>query len=208
VDYGTDDGDLMKAYSTPIVVQVDGRRQLISPAAMATMSYDPQTGEELWRIRYEQHSSATRPLFGHDLFFINTGFPKAQLFAVRAGGVGNITDTHVAWVATRSVPSMSSQLLVGDLLFMINDGVATCLDARSGEEVWQQRIAGKYVASPIYADGRIYVFDQEGKTTVLKAGRQYEELAVNQLADGFMASPAVKDRSLILRTRTHLYRIE
>ena len=208
IEYGTDDGDLMKAYCTPIVVEVEGQPQLISPAAKATLAYDPYTGKEQWRIRYEQHSTTARPLFGHGRFFINTGFPRAQLWAVRIGGQGDITDTHVDWRVAKSVPSMPSQLLVGQLIYMIHDGVATCLEAKTGRTVWQQRIAGKYSASPLFVDGKIYFFSQEGKATVIRAGDSYEQLALNELGDGFMASPAVTGRSLILRSRSHLYRIE
>ena len=103
---------------------------------------------------------------------------------------------------------MPSQLLVGELIYMIHDGVATCLEAKTGRTVWQQRIAGKYSASPLFVDGKIYFFSQEGKATVIRAGDSYEQLALNELGDGFMASPAVTGRSLILRSRSHLYRIE
>jgi outer membrane protein assembly factor BamB len=208
IDYGTDDGDFMKAYSTPIVVDVDGRPQLISPAAKATIAYDPFSGKELWKVRYEQHSAATRPIFGHGLFYINTGFPKAQLWAVRTGGEGDITDTHVQWTMTRSVPSMPSQLLIGDLLYMIHDGVATCMDAKTGNVVWTERVSGKYLASPVHVAGKIYFFDRDGKTTVIAAGREYVQLAENHLEKGFMSSPAVSGDALFLRTTTHLYRIE
>ena len=208
IDYGTDDGDLMKAYSTPIVVEVDGRHQLISPAAKATLAYDVHTGDEIWRVRYEQHSATARPLFGHGRVFINTGFPKAQLWAVRIGGEGDITDSHVDWRVTQSVPSMPSQLLIDGLIYMIHDGVATCLDAESRKVVWKKRIAGTYSASPLYADGKIYFFNHDGEVTVIRAGQTFAQLAANRLADGFMASPAVTGRSLILRTRSHLYRIE
>ena len=132
IEYGTDDGDMMKAYCTPIVATVDGVPQLISPAAKATLAYDPRTGNELWRVRYEQHSATARPLFSNGTFYINTGFPKAQLWAVRSGGHGDITESHVTWRVTRSVPSMPSQLLIDGKVFMIHDGVATCLNAETG----------------------------------------------------------------------------
>ncbi len=208
IDYGTDNGDLMKAYCTPILVNIDGRDQLISPAAKATISYDPRSGKQLWKVRYNEHSATARPLFGHGMIFINTGFGKAQLYAVRPNGKGDVTDTHVEWVVKKSVPSMPSQLLIDDAIYMIHDGVATCLEAKTGEQIWQQRAAGKYSASPIFADGKIYLFSREGKTTVIRPGPKYDELTVNKLESGFMASPAVSGKSLILRTETHLYRID
>lgn len=209
VDYGTDNGDTMKAYCTPIVVEIDGQKQLISPTSKAALAYDPETGKELWRIRYPGFSATAMPMLGHGLLFINTGFSKAELYAVRIGGQGDVTDTHVAWIEKRGVPSKPSQLLIGDLIFMVDDkGIVSCLEAKTGTQVWTQRIGGEFSASPLFADGKIYLFSQEGKTTVIAPEREFRQLAVNDLSDGFMASPAVTGRALILRTRTHLYRVE
>ena len=209
IDYGTTNGDFMKAYGTPIVIDVDGKKQLISPAAKATVAYDPHSGKELWKVYYKQHSVSTRPLWGHGLLFISTGFGKAEMFAMRPDGKGDVTETNVAWKQTKGIGSKPSPLLIGDHLFVIHDtGTASCLHAQTGQQVWQHRIGGNYSASPIFADGRIYFFSQDGKSTVIAPKTEYEELAVNQLDDGFMASPAVSGKSLILRTRTHLYRIE
>ncbi len=120
-----------------------------------------------------------------------------------------MTETHVVWRVTKGVPNKPSLLLIGDLIFMINDvGIVTCLEAKTGQEVWKSRLNGAYSASPIAAGGRIYVFSEEGKATVLEAGREFKVLAENVLDDGFMASPAVDGNALILRTRTHVYRIE
>ena len=129
---------------------------------------------------------------------------------MRTGGEGLITDTHIEWnVRPRGVPNKPSILLVDDLIYMINDGgIATCIDAKTGEPVWQQRIGGDYSASPLYADGRVWFFNQDGKTTVLKAGRVFEQVGENHLDEGFMATPAIVGKAFYLRTRTHLYRIE
>jgi outer membrane protein assembly factor BamB len=209
IDYGTTNGDHMKAYCTPIVIDVDGQKQLISPTSKATVALDPATGKRLWKIPYKQFSTTARPLFGHNLLFINTGFPKAELLAVQPGRKGDAADPNIVWRVTKSVPSKPSQLLIDDLLYLIHDqGVATCLDAKTGMTVWSARVGGQYSASPIYAKGRIYCFSHEGKVTVIKPGRKYEMLAQNKLGDGFMASPAVTGKALILRSRTHLYRIE
>ncbi len=209
IDYGTDDGDLMKAFCTPIVIEAGGRLQLISPAAKATIAYDPRTGEEIWRVRYDQHSATARPVFGHDLVFLNTGFSKAELLAVRPEGQGDVTDTHVVWSSKRSIGSKPSHLLVEDLLYVVHDsGVLSCFEAKSGQTVWTHRLGGNFSASPVFAGGLMYFCSEEGETTVVRPGGQYDQVAVNQLDDGFMASPAVLEKSLILRTRSHLYRIE
>jgi len=216
IDYGTDNGDLMKSFATPIVIEAAGKTQLISPTSMATISYDPRTGREYWRVRYKTHSGAGMPAFGHGLLYLNTGFGKADLLAVRPDGEGDVTATHVVWTSRKAIGSRPSQLLVGDLIFNVHDGtgVASCIDAKTGDELWSKRLGGEFSASPLYADGKVYFCGQDGITTVVKADGDYVELARNQLDDGnpkppiIMASPAVTGKALILRTRSAMYRIE
>ncbi len=208
IAYSTSDGDYRKAFSTPAVLNVGGKPQLISPSAEATIAYDPATGAELWRVRHGGMNAASRPVFGHGLIYLTSGH-TAQLWAVRQGLSGDLTETGVAWRVVRGVPTRASLLLVGDLLFMVSDqGVASCLDARTGKTHWQERLGGGYSASPVSCNGCVYFADELGKTHVLKAAPRFERLAVNELDEGCMASPAIVDRALYLRTRTHLYRIE
>jgi outer membrane protein assembly factor BamB len=208
VDYGTDDGDIKKAYATPLLIEVDGRKQLISPTSKAALALDPDTGDEQWRVRFDGFSVAARPMFENGLLYINTGFPRGAMLAVRPEGKGDITP-NIVWTANKSLPSKPSSLLIGDSIYSVDDdGVATCLDAKSGATVWSRRIGGKFTSSALYADGRIYLFGEDGKTTVIAPKREYNELAVNELADGFRSSPAVAGRALFLRTEKNLYRIE
>jgi len=203
------DGDLRKAHSTPLVVKANDQWQLLTPGAKAAYGYDPRTGRELWRVQYNSWSAAPRPLYENGLAFFVTGLNNTELLAVRINGQGDVTDTHVAWKTGSMVAKTASPLLVDGLLYMISDeGMLTCLEAATGNQVWRQRIGGNYAASPIYADGRLYWFSQQGKTTVLKPGRSFESIATNSLASGFMASPAVSGKALFLRTKTHLYRVE
>lgn len=210
IDYGTTNGDLMKSFATPIVIEAAGKLQLISPSSKATISYNPRTGQEYWRVRYTSHSGAAMPVWGNGLLYLNTGFGKADLLAVRPDGEGDVTTTHIEWKATQKIGSKPSQVLVGNLIFNVHDdGVASCLDAKTGEERWSKRLGGKFSASPLYADGKIYFCgDDNHTTTVVRAAAEYDELAANELADGFMASPAVTGKALILRTRSAIYRIE
>ncbi len=204
------EGDFRKAFATPHVIQLNGRWEMISLGAKAAYSYDPFTGKELWRVEERgQHSASTRPVLGFGMIFYPTGFSNGQLFAVRTGGNGLITESHVAWRLKRGASNKPSILLIDDLIYMIGDtGIATCVEAKTGEIVWQQRIGGEYSASPVYADGKIWMFSEEGKTTAIKPGRTFEKLAENHLDDGFLASPAIAGKAFFLRTRTHLYRIE
>jgi outer membrane protein assembly factor BamB len=210
IDYGTTDGDTKKAFATPLVIDVAGRQELISPTSKATLAYDPHTGQELWRVRYPEFSAAGRPVFGDGLLFISTGFGKAQLWAVRPGGHGDVTSTNVAWKFSKAVGSKPSPLWIDGLLYLVNDsGVAACVEAKTGKQVWSHRFDnGGYSAAPLSADGHVYLFSDGGVTTVLRPGRKYEEVAVNHLEGSFMASPAVASHALILRTKTNLYRIE
>jgi outer membrane protein assembly factor BamB len=204
------DGDYRKAFATPHIVMNGDQPVLVSIGSKATYGYDPLTGRELWRIiERGNFSGSTRPVAGHGLVFYPTGFNTGQIFAIRTDGRGDVADTHVAWKAARGAPNKPSLLLLGDLLFMVNDGgIVTCLDARTGAEVWRDRLTDSYSASPVSADGRVYFFSEDGKATVIEAGRTFKVLAENTLDDGFMASPAIDGRALYLRTRSHLYRIE
>jgi outer membrane protein assembly factor BamB len=207
--FETDDPDYHKAFSTPAVITVEGRQQLVSPSAGATIAYVPKTGEEIWRVRSGGMNAAALPLFGNGLIYATSAAGGYQLFAVRPDGRGDVSDSHVAWKFDKNVPTRSSQILVGERLFMISDaGVISCVDAKSGQSVWQHRLGGAFSASPLFAEGRVYFFGEDGEVPVVAAADEYKLLANNQLGDGFMASPAVFENSLVLRSRTHLYRIE
>ena len=202
-------GDFRKSYATPIVIEVDGAPQLISPGAKAAFAYDPRTGKEIWTVRYGNHSSASRTVFGHGLVFLNTGFSRPVLMAIDPTGNGDVTKTHVKWRVTRRVPKKPSPLLIGDHLYMLNDiGVVTCLVAKTGRPVWNERVGGEYSGSLLYADRRIFAFSQEGKGVIWKPGPKFESAGSMQLDGGFMASPAAIPGALIVRSKTHLYRLQ
>ena len=203
------DGDFRKAYSTPLIVSANGKTQMLSIGSKAAYGYDPLTGREIWKINHAGFSGATRPLYDRGVAYFSTGHGKGEMIAVKTDGQGDVTDTHILWRNNRGFPRMPSPILVNDLIFMVNDnGIASCLEAVTGKELWQERIGGDYAASVLDAADRVYCFSQQGKSTVLRAARTFEVLAQNELSDGFMASPAVDDKALILRTKTHLYRIQ
>jgi len=209
IDYGSDNGDVKKAYSTPTYINHQGRQQLISPASVATIAYDPGSGRELWKVYHGGFNAAAKPLYTHDLVILNLQ-GGLRLLAVRPDGEGDVTETKIVWKYKKSTPTRPSQLVVGDHLFMMNDkGIFSCLDVRTGLLSWTERVGGGHSASPIYANGLIYCFDERGMTYVLKADpTSYKLVAQNELENGCMASPAVIGNALIVRTKTHLYRIE
>ena len=204
------DGDFRKGFATPHVITAGGRQMLISMGSKATYGYDVRTGEELWKVvERGSHSPSTRPVPGFGMVFVPTGFDGSQLLAIRPDGKGDVTATHIAWRVNRGVPQKPSILLANDLIFMVNDtGITSCVDPKSGEIVWRGRIDGTYSASPIAAGNRVYAFNEDGKTTVFEAGREFKVLGESFLEEGFMASPAIDGNAFILRTRTHLYRIQ
>ena len=198
-----------QAYTTPLAIRVGDRDQIVSIGAYRAGSYDPQSGKEIWRVSYaDGFSNVPRPVYGHGLVYIATGFQQPTLLAVRADGSGDVTKTHVAWTLRRGAPFTPSPLLVGDLLFVVNDaGIAQCLDANTGEPYWIQRLGGEYSASPVLADGRIYFLSESGMTTVVAPERVFRRLASNQIDGGTLASIAVANGSIFIRSESHLYRI-
>jgi outer membrane protein assembly factor BamB len=214
------EGDLRKSFGTCHVAELSGRATLLSQGAKALYAYDPLTGEEFWRVEERQnHSASTRPLVGHGLVFALSGWGTGQVLAIRPGKPGEVIDANAAqapatqlqviWKSKRNVPKKPSLTLVGDLLYGLDDnGVATCWEAATGAVIWNERIGGNCTASPLAAAGRLYFFNEEGRTTVVAAGREFKKLATNQLDGGFMASPAVSGQAIFLRTKPHLYRVE
>ncbi len=205
------EGDYRKAFSTPHVINVGGRQILLSSGAKAHYGYDPATGKELWRVDDpNHHSAATRPVFGDGMIFISCGFSQGEVLAIPIAADGQISVTEpVAWRLKKGAPNKPSLILDGALLYMINDGgIATCVEAKTGKVMWSERVQGNYSAAPLMADGRIYVSSEEGKIAALAPAREFKLIAENKLDGGFMSSPAVSGKSLFLRSKTHLYRIE
>lgn len=203
-----DHPQLKKAYGTPRLADFAGRTELLSVAADWLYSYDPASGRELWKLPYGLlgFSNVPRPVLGHGMIYLSTGFMRSELLAVKYDGQAPAT---VAWRWKRGVPQTPSLLLVGNELYFVTDsgGLLTCLDATTGAEIYQERLGGNHSASPSYADGRIYFHDRAGVTAVIQPGRRFELLARNALDGPIMASAAFADRSMLLRTDKALYRV-
>ncbi len=193
-----------QAYSTPLVIRVGDRDEVVSVGAYRAAAYDPLSGREIWWVGYRDgFSNVPRPVYGHGLVYIATGFQQPSLLAVTADG-----RARVAWTLSRSAPLTPSPLLVGDELYVVNDaGIASCLDARTGATHWRERLGGNYSASPVFADGRIYFVSEEGTATVIAPGKEFRKLAVNVLDGAMLASMAVSNGSFFIRTHSHLYRV-
>jgi outer membrane protein assembly factor BamB len=201
--------EFRKSFSTPLVFEAAGKVQMVVPGAQWFVSYDPETGKEVWRVDDGMGETvAPRPVYRDGLVYVSTGVlrGKAQLWAIRVDGQGDVSQTHVAWKLPSSIGFMASPLLAGrDLYLISDDGILTCVDARSGDILGKLRAGGHYAASPVYAEGRLYCFSREGKTMVIRAGRELTVLAENQLDGPVFASPAFANSAIYLRTDTHLY---
>ena len=201
---------ISQAYSTPLAIEVGGTPQIVNVSAFRASAHEPSAGREIWRVEYPGgFSNVSRPVHGHGLVYLSTGFNEPVLLAVRPTGKGNVTDSEIAWRLRRGAPLTVSPILVGNELYTVTDsGIATCIDASTGDIHWQHRLGGNHSASPVFAGGRIYFQDEEGITTVIEPGLEFEQLARNELDGSTLASIAVSDGAFLVRTGTHLYRIE
>ena len=200
---------LKKAYGSPIVTEIDGRAVVLSTGADWLYAYDPADGRELWKQAYGVlgFSIVPRPIVGHGMAFISTSFMQPELLAVKLPTGDALPE--IAWRVKKSVPNIPSPILVGDEIVMVSDkGVATCLDAKSGEVCFSERLGGNFCSSPLYADGRIWVGNREGQTFILTPGKGFHVEATNQLDGEIMATPIAVGPALFLRTDKAVYRIE
>lgn len=197
------------SFSTPLLITVNGKQQIVSQGSGAVYGYDPKDGANIWMVNYpDGFSVVPRPVFAHGLLYVSSGFMKASLLAIDPNGKGDLTDTHVRWTLEKGAPHTPSPLVVGDELYVVSDiGVLTCVDAKSGKVHYQERLGGKYSASPLFADGKIFVQAEEGEGTVFLPGKKYKELGRNELEARTFASYSVFASSLLIRSEKHLYRI-
>lgn len=205
ISYSSNNGDLKKAYATPSLIAVDGKQELVCPSAECTIAYDPKTGKELWRIPHGGMNGSGRPVLSDGLLYLTSGH-NGKLLAIKPNGSGTLPKEQIAWQAGKNVPSRPSVLVDGDLVYMVSDnGIASCLDAKTGKVHWSERLDGEFSSSPILAGRHVYFCNQIGKTFVVSTGKTFNLVAENRLDGGFMASPAVAGGDLFLRTKTHLY---
>jgi outer membrane protein assembly factor BamB len=198
------------SFCTPLVIEVNGAKQVVLPGSGGVVAYEPKTGKEIWKVRYSGYSVVPRPVYGDGMVFLSTGYDQAVMLAIRVDGQGDVTDKNIVWQMDKNAPHNPSPLLVGDELYMVSDrGLATCLDAKTGKVHWgDKRLGGAYSASPIHDNGKIYFLSEQGLTTVIKAGKEFEEIARNDLKDRALASPAAVDGALYIRTEKSLFRIQ
>ena len=198
------------SFCTPTVIEQDGKPIVIAPGSGVVNALDPETGRELWQVTYGNgYSVVPKPLFGHGMLYVATGFDRPSLLAIKPGGSGDTTSSNIVWTVSKGVPNTPSLVLHGKELYMVSDGgIASCLDALTGAVHWSERVGGNYSSSIVASGDRIYFQNEEGVATVVRAGKTFEKLASNDLGERTLASYGVDDRALLIRTSEHLWRIE
>ncbi|TWT52813.1 outer membrane biogenesis protein BamB [Rubripirellula amarantea] len=204
-----DQGERTFSFSTPVVINTGRRHTLVSAASHAAYGYDPKTGKQLWKVRYpNKWSVVPQPIFAGGMIFVCTGYEgPAELLAIKPGGEGDVTESHVVWREDKFVPYNPTPAVHDGKLFMVSDnGIASCRDVATGELHWKQRLGDNYSASPIIVEDRVYFLSEEGKVTVIDAATEFREVAQSEMDARCLASMVPIDSGLLLRTEQSLYR--
>ena len=197
-------GDSRVGHVTPLLIN-DGS-QLVSAGGDRVQGFDPETGKRIWSIYSQGEGVTPSPAVGGGLIYTSSGFEAPTLRAIRLGGQGDVTKTHIAWEQKRGVAALSSLLYVKPYLYSISrDNILHCIDASSGKIVWLERLSGVHWASPVYADGKVYILSEDGVTIVLRPGAKYDEVARNDIGATCLASMAVSQGNFYIRSAQHLY---
>lgn len=201
-----------KSHTSPIIITVNGKDQLISVGSQLCQVFDPETGKEIWRVIYRGgDSTVSSPLFWNGIVYINTGLQPTELWAVRPDGKGDVTSTNILWKCTENVPGIATPVITNGMIFMVSEkGILSCLDAKTGQLIWKEKLQGNFNfnTAPVAIADKIYLTDVDGTTTIIKAGKKFETVTQNKLEGKFIARPVVSGNSLIIRSDTHIYRIE
>ena len=201
-------GDGRVSHSTPLVVPGPRGAEIIVNSSERIDAYDPLTGSPLWHTGTERQTPIPSAVFHDGLIYLSRGYRNSDYMAIRPGGSGDVTRTHVVWRAATGASYVPSIVYYDGLLYMTNEvGVVTCADAGTGERVWRHRLGGVFFASPVAGDGKIYMVSETGETYVLRAGRTPEVLAENDLGERFLASPAISRGRIFLRSDRGLFAV-
>lgn len=212
--------DEIPSWSTPGILEVNGKAELVTQATTFTRGYDPMTGKELWKYSGNSEIAIPTPIMGPGFILITNGYRGVQpIVALKPGATGDITlkqgetkNEYIAWSATRGGPYIPTPVIYGDYLYVLQgNGAFAAYEVGTGKQVYQKRLggaAGSFSASPVAADGKIYCASEDGDVFVVKAGPEYQELAKNPIGEVIMATPAISDGLLIIRGSKHVYAIK
>ncbi|MBI3470647.1 MAG: PQQ-like beta-propeller repeat protein, partial [Candidatus Solibacter usitatus] len=204
VDRGKD----RRSYTTPFLVSHNGRDELIVNSSERIDAFDPSTGEPLWHVGGSNRVPVPTPVFHQGVLYANRGYSSSPYLAVKVGGKGDVSGTHVLWEAKTGGPFVSSLLYYRGLIYMANEtGIASCVDAADGKLLWRERLGGVFSASPVAAGGKVYLINENGEAFILEAGREFRVARRNHLGERTLASPAISGGRIFLRTDEHLVSI-
>ena len=195
-----------RSYVTPIIREINGRTQMILSGSLCIASYDPRNGKRHWIVDGPTEQFVASMVYDGKYVFATGGYPERHTLAIRPGGKGNVTDTHIAWRTTRGAAYVPSPIISGRYLLMVADsGIASCFEARSGKRHWMERLPGGHSPSPVSADGLVYFVSDQGVTTVIRPSETFAVIAKNELGEPVSTSPAISQGQIFLRTHQHLY---
>jgi outer membrane protein assembly factor BamB len=190
------------SYSTPLVVATSGGApEIVVNSSEGVSGHDATTGQLLWHIQEQNRFPIPMPVFHDGVIYTSRGYRSGPYMAIRPGGKGDVSRSHVPWRVDTGAPYVSSLVHYDGLLYMAGDvGVLSAIDAKTGQRIWQERTGGVFTASPVAGDGKIYLLSEDGQAIVLAAGRQPRVLARNRLNARQLASPAMSGGRLFIRT--------
>ena len=195
-----------RSYVTPIIREIDGITQMILSGSLCIASYDPRNGKRHWIVDGPTEQFVASMVYDGKYVFATGGYPERHTLAIRPGGKGNVTDTHIAWRTTRGAAYVPSPIISGRYLLMVADsGIASCFEARTGKRHWMERLPGGHSPSPVSADGLVYFVSDRGVTTIVRPSETFAVIAKNKLGESVSASPAISQGQIFLRTHQHLY---
>ena len=195
-----------RSYVTPIIREIDGITQMILSGSLCIASYDPRNGKRHWIVDGPTEQFVASMVYDGKYVFATGGYPERHTLAIRPGGKGNVTDTHIAWRTTRGAAYVPSPIISGRYLLMVADsGIASCFEARTGKRHWMERLPGGHSPSPVSADGLVYFVSDRGVTTIIRPSETFAVIAKNEIAEPVSASPAISQGQIFLRTHQHLY---
>ena len=195
-----------RSYVTPIIREINGRTQMILSGSLCVASYDPRNGKRHWIVDGPTEQFVASVVYDGKYVFATGGYPERHTLAIRPGGKGNVTDTHIAWRTTRGAAYVPSPIISGRYLLMVADsGIASCFEARTGKRHWMERLPGGHSPSPVSADGLVYFVSDRGVTTIIRPSETFAVIAKNELGEPVSASPAISQGQIFLRTHQHLY---
>jgi outer membrane protein assembly factor BamB len=208
VKWKVDKAPGQESYSSPIVVQGPGGNELIVNSNSGVESFDPATGKSLWTYPEVNRFPIPVAMVDNGVLYLSRGYRSSPFMAIRLGGRGDITNTHVAWRVPTGGPYVSSLVHYQGVIYMSTDnGILSAVDAATGQRLWQERVGGTFSASPIAGDGKIYFVSEGGETIVIKAGRTFEIVSRNKLEGHFVASPAAAAGRVFLRADDRLFAV-